>query len=300
MRAIGMAGMNAVRLFGLTIAGELPLPGLIQAPAGAPIDVTISRGKLGSDADLIIPEAGSFTVRDGREIVVDALPGVPDRNIRLFLLGSAMGLLLHQRGLFPLHANAVSLNGCAIAVAGASGAGKSTLAAWFSRSGLKLIGDDVLALKPTPNGMVALPGLPRVRLWREALDSFGLGSEGLEPSYVDGEYDKWDFPISLNSIASERLPLGAIYVLAEGPEIAIRKLGGAASAEALFDHTYRGAFVERAGGTAGHWRTVAALAGSIPVFSLERPRDLSRLEALGRSVLDHARAQVARTTAVDR
>jgi hypothetical protein len=292
--------MNPVRLFALTIASELPLPGLVQAPAGAPVDVIIFRGKLGSEADLIIPEAGSFAVRDGREIIVDALPGVPDRNVRLFLLGSAMGLLLHQRGLFPLHANAVSLDGRAIAVAGASGAGKSTLAAWFSRSGLEIIGDDVIALKPTPNGMVALPGPPRVRLWREALNSFGLGSKGLEPSYVDGDCDKWDLPVALNSIASEEQPLGAIYVLVDGPEIAISKLGGAAAAEALFDHTYRGAYVERVGGAAGHWRTVAALAGSVPVFSLERPRDLSRLEALGRSVLDHARAQVARTTGEDR
>ncbi len=62
--------------------------------------------------------------------------------------------------------------GSAIAVAGATGAGKSTLAAWFSRQGLALIGDDVIALKPAEGGMVALPGPPRVRLWREALATF--------------------------------------------------------------------------------------------------------------------------------
>jgi hypothetical protein len=71
-------------------------------------------------------------------------------------------------------------------------------------------------------------------LWREALNSFGLGSEGLEPSYVDGELDKWDLPVALNSMASEEQPLGAIYVLADGSKIAIRRLDGAAAAEALF------------------------------------------------------------------
>ncbi|UUR08742.1 phosphoenolpyruvate carboxykinase (ATP) [Sphingomonas glaciei] len=287
--------VSLVRLFGLTIASELPLPGLVDAPDGSPIDVTIRRGTVGPEADLVIPKAGSFAVRDGREIVVDALPGIPERNVRLFLLGSAMGLLLHQCGLFPLHANAVALDGMAIAVAGATGAGKSTLAAWFSRLGLGLVGDDVIALKPTDEGMVALPGPPRVRLWRQSLDTFGLGSDGLEPSYVDPDFDKWDVPVALSGHEIEELPLGCVYVLGDGPGIGIRRLGGAAAAEALFDHTYRGGYVEQVGGAAGHWQAVARIAASVPVFSLERPRDLSQLDALGRALLDHARAATART-----
>lgn len=170
--------MTLVRLFGLTIASEVPLPGLVLAPTGAAVDVTIRRGSLGAEADLVIPEAESFAVRDGCEIVVDAVAGVPDRNVRLFLLGSAMGLVLHQRGLFPLHANVVSLGGRAIAVAGASGAGKSTLAAWFSRQGLELVGDDVIALKPTSEGMLAVPGPPRVRLWARSARQFRARQRG--------------------------------------------------------------------------------------------------------------------------
>lgn len=292
--------LSLVRLFGLTIASELSLPGLVAAPEGSPIDVNIRRGAVGPEADLVIPEAGSFLVRDGREIVVDALPDIPERNVRLFLLGSAMGLLLHQRGLFPLHANAIALDGRAIAVAGATGAGKSTLAAWFSRHGLGLVGDDVIALKPTVEGMMALPGPPRVRLWRQSLDTLGLGSEGLEPSYVDPDFDKWDLPVALSDHEAEELPLGCVYVLTDGVEIAIHQLGGAAAAEALFDHTYRGGYVEQVGGEAGHWQAVARLAASIPVLSLERPRDLSQLDALGRAVLDHARSAIARTSGADR
>lgn len=289
-----------VRLFGLTIASDLALPGLRPAPPHAPVDVTIRRGALGPEADLVIPEAGSFKVSDGREIIVDALAEVPDRNVRLFLLGSAMGLILHQRGLFPLHANAVALDGRAVAVAGASGAGKSTLAAWFSRQGLELVGDDVIALRPGPEGAVALPGPPRVRLWRQSLDTFGLDSDGLEPSYTDPEFDKWDLPVALADVASDALPLSGVYILEDGPDIAIRPLGGVEATAALFDHTYRGAYVERVGGEAVHWRAVTSLAASVPVFRLERPRDLSLLDRLGHAVLAHARSQAARTAAADR
>lgn len=208
--------MMRVRLFGLTIASDLPLPGLVPAAEQAPVDVWIRRGRLGEEADLVVSEAGSFAVRNGREIIVDAPDDMPERNVRLYLLGSAMGLLLHQRGLFPLHANAVAVGGRAIAVAGASGAGKSTLAAWFSRQGLDLIGDDVVALKPTPEGMIAMPGPPRVRLWRQSLDRFGLGSEGLEQSYVDAGYDKWDLPVEASRLTSQERRLARSTCLATG------------------------------------------------------------------------------------
>ena len=77
------------------------------------------------------------------EIVAEPRQGVPDSNVRLFLLGSAMGALLHQRGLLPLHTNAVEVGGRAFAFMGKSGAGKSTLAAWFHDRGFRIVADDV-------------------------------------------------------------------------------------------------------------------------------------------------------------
>lgn len=292
--------MSRVRLFGLTIASEIPLPDLVPASENAAVDVTIRRGAVATEGALNIDEVARFAIHDGKEIIVDALPGVPERNVRLFLLGSALGLLLHQRGLFPLHANAVCVDGKAVAVAGETGAGKSTLAAWFSRQGLPLIGDDVIVLKPTPTGPIALPGPPRVRLWRQSLESFGLGSEGLEPSYTDAAYDKWDLLVPLTATATEEQPLAAIYVLEDGPEIAISRMGGAAAATALFEHTYRGAYVGEVGGSTNHWQAVAAVAAAVPVFRLARPRDLSQLQTLGRSVLRHAATEAVRIGAWDR
>lgn len=289
--------MSLVRLFGLVIDSEVPLPKLVPAPPGSVPDVVIRGGAVGDKPDLVIAEAGSFKVSDGREIILEAREGVPDRNLRLFLLGSAMGLILHQRGLFPLHANAVELHGSAIAVAGASGAGKSTLAAWFARNGSRIVGDDVIALKAVTDEVLAYPGPPRVRLWREAMERFGLDHEGLEPRYGDDAVEKWDLPVAIDQLVADPLPLRAVYVLEDGPEIAIERFGGAAAASALFDHTYRGGFADRRPEwQAEHWRAVAAVAASVPVFRLARPRDLSQLEALGHEVLDHAASVVARTT----
>lgn len=196
----------------------------------------------------MIEGVGSFRVREGCEIIVDAPPGVPERNIRLFLLGSAMGLLLHQRGLLPIHANAVDVGGRAIAVAGVSGAGKSTLAAWFHDRGHRLIGDDVCVVAPDKEGrMIAFPGVPRLRLWGEAIEATGRERAGLERAYLDDDepYDKWEVPVAAADIVADGLPLAAIFVLEDGEEIRITRATGATAAELIFAHTYRGGMSAR-------------------------------------------------------
>ncbi|GAA4040410.1 HPr kinase/phosphatase C-terminal domain-containing protein [Sphingomonas rosea] len=287
--------VTRARLFGLTIASDFPLPGLVPASERAPVDVTVRLGPIEGEPDLDIPDAARFRVCDGREIVIDAYPGAPERNIRLFLLGSAFGLILHQRQLLPLHANAVAVGEGAIAVAGPSGAGKSTLAAWLQRSGRPLVGDDVIVMRLEAGQALAYPGVPRLRLWDEALGALGLGNNGLERSYMEEGYDKFDLPVPHAALATEGLPLHGLYVLETGPEIAIDPIGGAAAVQAFVEHTYRGEYVADVGSAQAHWVTAVTLAGLVPVYRLTRPRDLTRLAALGEALLAHAGA--ARTSA---
>lgn len=107
-------------LFGLTLASELELPGLMASRSDV-ADVAIRQGVVGQQASISIEGVARFAVVGGQEIVVEAWPDAPTRNVRLYLLGSAMGLLLHQRGLLPLHANAVEVDGGAVAVLGHPG-----------------------------------------------------------------------------------------------------------------------------------------------------------------------------------
>ena len=121
---------------------------------------------------------------------------MPERNVRLFLLGSAFGVLLHQRGLLPLHANAIEIDGRAVAFMGPSGAGKSTLAAWFHDRAFRVIADNVCAISRNSEGRrQAAPGLPRLRLWAEALELMGRSSHALNRSFVDDDDEKFDVPM---------------------------------------------------------------------------------------------------------
>src|SRR6202011_5530874 len=148
-----LPSLNGYAVFGMSIASEAPLPelpslGLTPAPDVSicfetlPSPPASAAGPLhcvGEDTYLKAKDVGRFRIRRGREIAIDPLPGVSERDIRLFLLGPVLGLLCHQRGLLPLHASAIVADGRAVAFAGPSGIGKSTLAACFQDRGYEVL-----------------------------------------------------------------------------------------------------------------------------------------------------------------
>lgn len=280
------------RLFGLTIRSELELPELPPIADEGPPDVVISVGDVppAGPGVIAIPDVATFRVTEGSRIVVDAVPEAARRNVRLFLLGSAMGLLLHQRGLLPLHASAVEIDGKAVAFMGASGAGKSTLAAWFHDRGHRILADDVLVVRFGADGQaMALPGMPRLRLWKEALELSGREPRGFERSYAgDDDWEKYDVPLPVHAPSAKGLPLAVLYQLGFAAP-GIRSLNGLAAAETVFANTYRGRFVAEAGNPTAHMQSCLALVERTPVFEFTRPRDFDCLAPGLERVLAHAR-----------
>jgi len=243
---------------------------------------------------LNIPEAGRFLVRNGSEILVDPSPAASDRNVRLFLLGSAFGVLLHQRQVLPLHANALVFSGRAVAFLGASGAGKSTMAAWFHDRGYPILTDDVCAVSMEAGLPIVQPGIPRLRLWRDALEASGRTAEHFERSF--DEDDKYNVPTRLEAW-SDPLPLGAIYHLEASdqnpPAPSIERLTGLEAADRLIANTYRGGYLAELGGIAHHFTTCADLAGRIPIFSVRRQWGLEHYEEQLSLLEAHAKAVLA-------
>ena len=122
--------------FGLTCASEIDLPGCRTA-VGVP-DAVMRYGSVPAHLDhpvlvggafeagpshylLRVQGVAAFWVRHGREVIVERVAGVDDAAVRLFLLGSVLTALMHQRDVLALHASAVAGEAGAIAIAGASG-----------------------------------------------------------------------------------------------------------------------------------------------------------------------------------
>lgn len=274
--------------FGLRITSELELPELPRRfdDAEAPHVIielgvvaptlsgaqTVEPGISARPGALLIDYAEArFLIQDGARITVQPALGAPERDVRLYLLGSAMGAIFHQRGLLPLHANAIEFDGEIVAFAGPSGAGKSTLAAHFQRRGHQVFSDDVCALAIAADGRpMALPGIPRIKLWGDALQAAGLSLDGLEP--VWSGMDKYSLATTLEGDPSP-LPLARIYVLEVAPvntAPVIRRLAGVDVANALINNIYRWPFARALGQSADQFRRAISVGNACPVFSAQR------------------------------
>lgn len=289
-------------LFGLHIVSEIPLPELPPALPDTAPDISIRYGAMKGGANgrvepidggamLAIDGVARYAILGGDRILVEPAPGVAERNVRLFLLGSAMGMLLHQRGLLPLHANAVEIDGKAFAFMGPSGAGKSTLAAWFHDRGHRVIADDVCVVRFDDKGQpIVFPGLPRLRLWKSAIDATGRDSSHYERSFSGGDNrEKYDVPLDTKTRSGEAIPLAAAYFLGRNKAGGISPLTGVTAADAVFANTYRGQYVAMAQADRVHWTACMTLITRTPIFRADRRWDLAALDEQCQNILDHAR-----------
>ncbi|NEX18412.1 MAG: hypothetical protein C1943_17865 [Halochromatium sp.] len=284
----------------------------------------------------LIKDVARYRVQDGREILVDPLPDADPGDVRLWLLGTALGALLHQRGLLPLHVSALALSGGAYAFCGDSGAGKSTLAAALHRRGLALLTDDVgLAVPespPAPSDQLGdhqpsnqpsnqpsdqpndqrsalfnatlspgaarepqmlpvrfYPGFPRIKLWRDALDHFGLDHRPLIRDLT--RTDKFHLRLDAHDgFQAHPLPLRRLYLLERGAEddaVRIEPVRGHEAISLIQTHTYRPGLVRRMGRAGDHLRQCGRVASRIQVFRLQRPWRLDRLDETVDQLLSH-------------
>lgn len=241
----------------------------------------------GDTALLNVPGIARFQVVAGHSITVDAAPDAAERDVRLFLLGSALGVLVYQRGLLPLHANAVVIDGRAHAVTGPSGAGKSTLAAWFARGGLPVLCDDVCVVRVDEAGVPwAYPGLPRLKLWQDAADALGRDTAGLDRA-IEGR-DKYHVPIG--TIVADPVPLGGVYTLARADADAagaIVPLSGADAMSAIIANSYRGHYAQTLGVAPRHFAQCAAIARAVGVHAVTRPWGFDRFDIEAERIAAH-------------
>ncbi len=297
---------NRYSLFGLTIDSDLALPELFEASREQPVDVTIELGRIPIKGDfepglhaagggglLVIDKQARYFVADGSRIVIEPRKGASTRNVRLFLLGSAFGLLLHQRQLLPLHANAVEIDGSIVAFMGESGAGKSTLAAWFNDRGYPLIADDVTVVSFDAGAPIIQPGLPRLRLRESVIEATGRNPAEYSLS-VDGQptYDKRDVLLPRGKVASQPRRLGAVVELSR-TGAPFGRLHGADAAEAILSHTYRGSFVRTLQTVREHWTTCMQLVQAVPVCRACVHFDLERLDDSYEPLLSQVRQLLA-------
>jgi len=304
----------AYQVHGLTLHSQFHLPELARrdVAAGSAADVQISEGpipavdtvatevpylQLAGDAAVFnFGDAGRVLVRDGRDVVVEAPPEADMALLRLYLFGSVMGMICHQRGLIGLHASAVAINGRAVAFTGQPGAGKSTLAAHCLAAGAQLVADDLLVLSfDEQEGVLAHPGMPNVKLWRDALGVLGRDATELRPDWWRA--DKFHMPADDVNTA---VPLTRLYVLGADPAAGdgeSERLTGQTEARALIINTFRVEYLDAARRRDSHFHDCIRLASALEVVWFRRAIDPARLPATAAQIIGELRRSPDRVPA---
>ncbi|MGB1249578.1 MAG: hypothetical protein ACPG8W_03030 [Candidatus Promineifilaceae bacterium] len=288
----------------LQIASELHLPELyplvaeeLQSVSFETVDATIRFGDVPTKLEephsegafhqakpnqFLLPVDGiaSYWVEAGKRITIQPEPQATEDEIRLFLLGSVLGALLHQRGQLILHGSAVQTPKGAVIFCGASGAGKSTLAAALQKRGYPVLADDVCAIKLDENGQPhVVPGVNRIKLWADATKKLNQPVEGLKR--VRPQVEKYSVPLSCNC-PPDAAPLMMIYELNKGStdEILCETVTRQQKFSLLGRHTYRQEYMRGLGVQATHFQQVMRVGSRVAVQSITRPQTPYRLDEL--------------------
>lgn len=287
----------AYQAFGLHFRACLPCPELL--PGNQPPEVTVSYGPVPETLIeppppeeswfqsapglflLNIKDIARYLVRNGEEIIIDRAPQASDTEVRLFLLGSVMGALMHQRRRLPLHGSAIRLpDGTAAIFLGPSGIGKSTLAAAFRQRGYVVAADDISLIFAGDDAVPWLqPAYPELKLWAEAAARIGEDAQALPRSRTILEkyslcfHDQFDWT---------PLPVSRLYVLdtTDSEHFEITPLRGMKKLEALSQNTYRLYFLNGAGQKQAHFQLCTTLASKATVSRVIRPRHMYLLDDL--------------------
>ncbi|WP_442594265.1 aldolase [Neobacillus sp. D3-1R] len=243
--------------FGFTMISEIHLPELTRCTNNSKLkDIEIRRQDLSKEwkelpklhnkfvitDDVImfqIENLAIFSIRNGNSITVSPLNEYDEDLVRLYILGSCMGVILIQRKILPLHGSTVAIDGKAYAIVGDSGAGKSTLASAFIERGFQLLTDDVIAVTLNSDQVpFVTPSYPQQKLWQESLDHFGMDSNNYCP--ISNRETKYTVPV-IEGYSNEPLQLAGIFELvkSESENIELLKFNKLESLNTLYRHTFR-------------------------------------------------------------
>jgi hypothetical protein len=285
--------------YGLNIDSDVCLPELLPADGDADVAVRLgSRRALpvsheeglvratDEEATISFNDVGSFSIREGREIVIDPVPGVSDRLLRLVLLGPCIGAVLYQRGWLPLHASAVTAVGGAIAFMAERGFGKSTTAAAMHAHGYSLIADDITATRFDDTRLpIVVPGYPQFKLWPDAAAYLGDAPETLPR--LNPDLEKRGRRVNA-AFAAAPLPLKRIYVLDRGESLELEAYSPQKAFSELLRHTY-GRELFQAVRTSSHFLQCTQIVKSVPMRGLKRPYSLAGLPEVVRTIEEDLR-----------
>jgi hypothetical protein len=155
------------------------------------------------DFYLKIDEIATYRVKNGNNVQVYPHARADLASIKLFLNGSVLGAVLHQRATLPFHGSCFELGGKGILLCGDSGAGKSSVTASFCQDGAEFINDDITPVEITEAATTIIPIKTRIKLWEDSLEKLEI--ENTQFDKIRPDVEKFYLPVEKNYKKQQRL-----------------------------------------------------------------------------------------------
>ena len=196
--------------------------------------------------------------------------------LRLLVLGVGLRALLHQRGLFVLHASVVEVNGQGIAFMGDHGVGKSTIAGACLDGGLRIVTDDIAAIDLSGSVPLVHPGAPQLKLYPIVATTLRSQPDALVPLKAGNDKLGWRKP---SGWANTPVPLARVYDLVPSRTSKVHRLEGQKALIALLRNSCGGelGLVHNRDTATLHFNQCADIMRKIPISALSVKRELESL-----------------------
>ncbi|PKM94034.1 MAG: hypothetical protein CVU84_11225 [Firmicutes bacterium HGW-Firmicutes-1] len=275
--------------FGLTMKSDIEIEEFVEIEKCNELDVEIKLGKVpeslehnleepfwyyAKENELVftVADIAKYYVHNGNEIIIEPLVDAENSAIRVYLLGTAFGAILFQRGRVPFHGSALSINNIGVIITGESGAGKSTVTNALIKKGYNMVTDDVAALEiDEENKLKIYPSYPRQKLWIDSVRHMQIDIS--EIRRMDGTNDKFYLPVE--EFCYHPIELKAIFELKPMicKQVSVEELIGKERLEVILNNTYRSVFIEPLGLMKNHFFQCVKMTKMLKVYRLCRPEN---------------------------
>lgn len=224
-----------------------------------------------TSAVLRIPGVAEYLVRSDGSVETARAAGATDLDVACFRDGPVAALTSLLQGSFPLRAAAVATDRGGVVLSGPSAVGKSAAAAALALRGKAVLGDKVVVV--TLQGLSVTGGPPDVALWPPMAQALALDpADGgmVRPSLAKRTFRLGPVP------GPEPVPASLVVILEidnrlKRPEL-LELTQGRQKLHALLSVQWHRRLIAPLRLGAAHLEWAAALAATVPVVRLRRPR----------------------------
>ena len=280
------------RVYGLNIESTIEIPEFELIDSDCNIDVKLSLGVVKEgiiekitqgyvanyekkDMWFYVENVAIFHIYNGNTVIVEPMGDKNNKMIKLYIMGSVMGMILLQKNRVAIHGGGIVVDGKGCIFTGQKGAGKSTISTALRKKGYKFISDDVCAINCNEINTM-YHGFGYQKLCEDVMATLGYDTKKYETFRGDLNENKYIVP-AFDEFIKEEVPLNVIFELdiEDVDKVKVKEIVGTDKIKYMISNIFRVEMLPYSGGIEpSYFKKCAEIAKNIKYYKNTRPKDI--------------------------